>query len=376
MIDRPDWVAKIRESWNKAPIVWLSGVRRSGKTTLSRSFSKAKYLNCDLPSTAAILEDPEAFFSGLTQPELVLDEIHQLPDPSRILKIAADAFPDLRVLATGASTLAATQKFRDSLAGRKRSLTLVPVLLNEMQSFGVKDAQTRLFRGGLPPALLDTGNDESFYAEWLDSYYARDVQELFRVEKRSGFLKLLEILLRQSGGILDAVSLAKSSGLSRPTVLNYLEVFELTHVVHILRPYHGGGRQEILKQPKAYGFDTGFVRFVRGWSELSAEDLGLLWEHVILDLLLTLPLKEVHYWRTKQRHEIDFVIPQGRDACDAIECKWKASGAETRNFMAFRNEHAKGRNIIVSANQMETSTRKMEGLEFIFTNARDLISLF
>ncbi len=55
----------------------------------------------------------------------------------------------------------------------------------------------------------------------------------------------------------EAVSLAKSSGLSRPTVLNYLEVFQLTHVIRNLRPYHGGGRQEIPKQPKAYAFDTG-----------------------------------------------------------------------------------------------------------------------
>lgn len=375
MIDRPYWIGKIHENWKKAPIVWLSGVRRSGKTTLSRSFSKARYLNCDLPSTETLLEDPESFFSGLKQKELVLDEIHQLPDPSRILKIAADAFPGLRILATGSSTLAATQKFRDSLAGRKRSLTLLPVLLTEMESFGVKDIRERLFRGGLPPALLESGADESFYAEWLDSYYARDVQELFRVEKRTGFLKLLELLLRQSGGMIEAVSLAKASGLSRPTVLNYLEIFQLTHVVNILRPYHGGGRQEILKQPKAYGFDTGFVRFVRGWGELRDEDCGLLWEHVILDLLLTLPLKSVHYWRNKQQREIDFVLPRSRDECDAVECKWKSTGFDLQNFKAFRGEHPKGRNFVVISNQPETVTRKLNGMELVLTNARELISL-
>ena len=49
----------------------------------------------------------------------------------------------------------------------------------------------------------------------------------------------------------------------------------------ILRPYHGGGRREILHQPKAYGFDTGFVGWVRGWESLHEQEYGLLWEHVV-----------------------------------------------------------------------------------------------
>jgi hypothetical protein len=43
--------------------------------------------------------------------------------------------------------------------------------------------------------------------EWLDSYFARDVQELFRLEKRAGLLRVLELLLRQSGGMLDVSKL-------------------------------------------------------------------------------------------------------------------------------------------------------------------------
>ena len=51
---------------------------------------------------------------------IVLDEIHRLENPSEVLKIAADHFPHLRVLATGSSTLAARRKFRYTLTGRKR----------------------------------------------------------------------------------------------------------------------------------------------------------------------------------------------------------------------------------------------------------------
>jgi predicted AAA+ superfamily ATPase len=97
-------------AWRQAPILWLTGVRRAGKTVLARSLPEAEYLNCDLPSSAMRLADPEGFFRALDKPLLILDEVHQLPDPSRLLKIAADAYPDLKVLATGSSTLAATTK--------------------------------------------------------------------------------------------------------------------------------------------------------------------------------------------------------------------------------------------------------------------------
>src|SRR5450631_3877278 len=108
MVLRPVWLQRIEASWRKAPIVWLSGVRRVGKTTLAQTLEDAEVVNCDLPSSQRLLADPEAFYRSLDQPRLVLDEVHQLPDPSRLLKIGADAFPGLKILATGSSTLAAT----------------------------------------------------------------------------------------------------------------------------------------------------------------------------------------------------------------------------------------------------------------------------
>src|SRR5262245_46790482 len=125
---RPYWLERLNQTWKRAPIIWLSGVRRVGKTTLAREIPGALILNCDLPSTARRLEDPERFLASAEASVVVFDEIHQLPDPSRLLKIAADEFPHLKILATGSSTLSATQKFRDSLTGRKRQIHLLPVL--------------------------------------------------------------------------------------------------------------------------------------------------------------------------------------------------------------------------------------------------------
>jgi uncharacterized protein len=167
MVGRPIWVERLWRAWKQVSIVWLTGVRRVGKTVLAQSLPDAEYLNCDLPRTAERLDDPEGFFRSVRKPAVVLDEVHQLPDPSRLLKIAADAFPKIRILATGSSTLAATHKFRDSLTGRKRSVELVPVLFEESDAFGTHSLGDRLLRGGLPPALLANEARQEFYAEWF-----------------------------------------------------------------------------------------------------------------------------------------------------------------------------------------------------------------
>ncbi|MSU49527.1 MAG: ATP-binding protein [Opitutus sp.] len=372
MIERPLWHERLRHAWRQAPIVWLTGPRRVGKTVLAQSLPDTEFLNCDLPGVAERLRDPEGFFRSVKTRFVVLDEVHQLPDPSRLLKIGADEFPRLKILATGSSTLAATQKFRDSLTGRKRVVQFVPVLHEELPAFGVADTSERLLRGGLPPALLSAEPNPEFYGEWLDSYFARDVQELFRLEKRAGFLRVLELLLRQSGGMLDVSKLATESQISRPTVTNWLEIYQITHVAHLVRPFSAGGRREIVAQPKVFGFDTGLICHARGWDRLRPEDCGILWEHLVLDTLIAAGLPKVNFWRDKQQREVDFVIPRTRDAVDAIECKWNPGAFETRGLLAFREHYPKGRNYIVSPLNGPAYERAQAGMKITVVSPGDL----
>jgi predicted AAA+ superfamily ATPase len=311
MIKRPFWQARIAAAWREAPIAWLCGVRRSGKTTLAACLDAEQllYVNCDLPTVEDMVHDPQVFFRGCSKPMVVFDEIHQLRDPARVLKIGADLFPQLKILATGSSTLAASKKFRDTLTGRKRVVQLTPVLWDELAAFGVTPAQ-RLFHGGLPPALLAPSKQPALYREWLDSFFARDIQRLFGFRDMNRFNMLFEYLLQQSGGQFEVTKTATALGITRPTVENHVRALEITHAVSLVRPFHGGGQSELVKQPKVYAFDTGFVSFARGWDPLRQDDLGVLWEHLVLEHLQAhFPDTPVHYWRDKQGREVDLYWP-------------------------------------------------------------------
>lgn len=351
MYTRPFWIQRIGQAWKKRSIVWLSGVRRVGKTTLARMLPDTVYLNCDLPSVCRMLTDPESFYDGLKKgTTVVFDEVHRLDDPSRLLKIAADVYPHLKVLATGSSTLVATRKFRDSLTGRKHMIYLPPVLWMECPGeFGITGLDHRLLHGGLPESLLSQKKDAAFFSEWMDSFYARDIQELFGIRNRTGFMKLLHLLMRQSGGFVDYTNLAQLSALSRPTVKAHVEAMCAAHAVFLLPPFHGGGRREITQRPKCYAFDTGFVTFAKGWDSIREEDRGLLWEHLVLDTLRSsTENRTIYYWRDKTGREVDFVIKGNGRQVDAVECKINPDRFEPESLTVFREDYFEGRNYVVS----------------------------
>lgn len=367
---------RIEAAWQSRPVVWLSGVRRAGKTSLARMIPDTLFINCDLASSLRRLEDAESFFKSQPRKSIVvLDEVHRLPDPSNVLKIAADHFPKLRILAAGSSTLAATRKFRDSLTGRKWTVYLCPVLWDECRNqFGVQDLDKRLLHGGLPEPLLAKSKNPDFFSEWMDSYFARDISELFGVRDRTGFLNLLRLLLCQSGGLADISKLASEAEISRPTVKAHIEAMAVAHAVFLLRPFHGGGRREIVHRPKIYAFDTGFVTFTRGWDSVRDEDRGLLWEHLVLDTLRAAGFdSKIAYWRDKSGREIDFVLRRDDRNIDAIECKISPKNFDPELFKHFRSLYPYGKNWVVCPLEDETYVRQAGNIKIKFMSTRHIL---
>jgi predicted AAA+ superfamily ATPase len=321
-----------------------------GKTTLAHEIGDVAFFDCERPRVRRqIEEDPEGFLGQISGTRVVFDEVHRIAQPSELLKIAADYFPNLRVLATGSSTLGASHRFQDTLAGRKRQLHLPPVLYSELEGFGV-DLITRMFHGGLPENLMAERFPEKDFTEWLDAFWARDIQELFRLEKRDAFMRLLELLLNQSGQLCELNSLTSVCGASRQTLANYLGVLEATGAVSVLRPFSSNPRKEIVSMPKVYGFDTGFVCYARGWRDIRHEDYGGLWEHLVLDeLKVRFEPAQVYYWRDKQKRELDFVLARRGESPIAIECKWKWKSGQTTHFPAFQSIYPDARLILVTS---------------------------
>ncbi len=367
MVKRRFWIERIEQEWRRRSILWLRGVRRAGKTWLAQSLTSVEYFDCELPRVRRAMEDPEAFLHSLRGKRVVLDEVHRLPNPSELLKIAADHFPTVRILATGSSTLGASRRFRDTLAGRKTELWLTPMIEADLADFGDTDLPHRLLHGGLPPFFLSAELPERDFQEWMDAYWAKDIQELFRLERRASFQRFVELLLAQSGGIFEATRFAAPCEVSRTTITNYLAVLEATSVALVLRPFSSRRSNEIIAAPKVYGFDTGFVCAHRGWTELRPDDLGQLWEHYVLnELTAQLQTAGLRYWRDKQGHEVDLIwAPRGKSPT-AIECKWSARDFNPANLLVFARAYPKATLLVTTPDARPAFTRNYSGAEVQF----------
>ena len=144
-------------------------------------------------------------------------------------------------------------------------------------------------------------------------------------------------------------SLSQLSGLSRPTVKSHVGALSIAHAVFLLPPFHGGGRREIVRRPKCYAFDTGFITFVRGWDSIREDDRGILWEHLVLDYLRAgLDPGKLYFWRDKSDREVDFVIRRPRETVDVVECKISPDGLDVASLQSFRTIYPKGMNYVVS----------------------------
>lgn len=208
----------------------------------------------------------------------------------------------------------------------------------------------------------------------MDAYWAKDILELFRLERRHSFLRFVELLMGASGGLFEATRFARHGEVSRTTIANYLAVLEATFVVHVLRPFSRYRATEIVSAPKVYGFDTGFVCYYRGWHELRGEDMGLMWEHFVLnELQAHLQSRAIRYWRDKKGHEVDFIIARRGSPVLAIECKWSAADLDVEGLVAFLRRYPSARGYVAIDDIERPFVRRFEDLPVTLTNLPGLV---
>ena len=131
---------------------------------------------------------------------------------------------------------------------------------------------------------------------------------------------------------------------------------------------------EIVSAPKVYGFDTGFVCCHRGWHDMRREDMGALWEHIVLNELHgRLQTRDIRYWRDKRGHEIDFVIAPRGGSPTAIECKMTASDFDPTGIKAFRRQYPEGKNYAVAHDVDRGFRRTYDAAEVEFVSLPRLI---
>jgi uncharacterized protein len=308
-------------------MVFLTGPRQVGKTTLSRWLiekSGGQYLNFDISEDRRLIEmrqwSPRA-------PLLVLDEIHKMSDWKSWLKGVYDGKPiTQQLLVTGRARLDTFRQSGESLAGRFFGLRLHPISLREwceQTSTPPSDALTHLLeRGGFPEPCLaaDNAEAERWRRQYFDGLVRHDVLEFSRITEVNAIKLFAQMLRSRVGSPLSLASMARDLAVAPTTLKKYLDILEALYIVFVVRPWHNNIARSVLQAPKVYFYDTGLVDGDEGIRFENLVATSLL-KHV--QYLYDVEGKEVglHYIRTKDDAEVDFAVSHKNELTQLVECK-------------------------------------------------------
>lgn len=324
-------------------IIVLIGPRQVGKTTLLKEIIDerqldSKWINADEPDMRAALTNVTstqlAQLIG-TNKLIVIDEAQLIENIGRTLKLFADNFKDIQVIATGSSAFELRNKLNEPLTGRKKEFHLYPISYAEtMNHIGSIEAQrlleTRLIFGMYPEVVTNQGNEKIILQDLLSSYLYKDLLMYEGIQKPILLEKLLQALALQVGSEVSYHELGQLLGKVDPaTVEKYIDLLEKTYVIFRLNALSRNVRNEIKKGKKIYFWDNGVRNaLIKSFNPISLRnDIGALWENFIVSERMKANAYNknwvnTYFWRTTDQAEIDYIEEQNEHML-CVECKWR-----------------------------------------------------
>ena len=390
-----DLMERIERFRKRREIVIIQGPRRSGKTTLMKMIMRKTsgpkaFVNMDRYEEKEAFEKNPLRFVEKHLPErrgvLFLDEIQGCRDAGPGLKLIYDEMEEVKVYASGSSSLSLRWDVGKELVGRAAIFTLLTFNFHEFllsrdrglakiveeakKSLegtirGEDEPEEPLYSqeilplldeyvvwGGYPEVVLaEKDVKEEVLAGIVDLYLERDVAGYFGVEHGEKFLSFARLLAHSMGSPLSLSSLASGIGISYKTAERYLYILEQSFVVRRVPPFYSNLSTELRKAKKVYFLDTGARNWLVGnFLPISnREDAGKLLEAYVHRELME-KWKNVRYWRTAGGAEVDFVV-------EGVPLEVKTHGGVRRGFYSFLRAYKPPVAVVLSLGEFKIEKR-------------------
>lgn len=332
----------LKKDLGKMPALVLFGPRQVGKTTIAKELAASHpegfvYLDMELPSDRIKLSDMELFLTPLAGKIVIIDEVQLLPEIFPVLRSLIDKERRSgRFLLLGSASPDLLQQSAESLAGRVRYREMFPLTLEEA---GGAEVQNELwFRGGFPDAFMAESQQDAmdWQADFVRTYATRDMVMLGLPMPAMQIERLLQMIAHIHGQLINYSQLARSLGVSQPTVTNALQYLEQAMLIRTLKPWYANMGKRLVKTPKVYIRDTGMLHYLLGLDRyqqlLGHPQAGNSWEgFVIQQILAVLPRQfQPFFYRTSGGSELDLLLVKGNIPEYAIEIKLSTAPQLTR----------------------------------------------
>ena len=324
-------------------MVFLSGPRQVGKTTIGESLGKL-YLSWDDSAARRIIQEGQrAVFDkyGLgkaTEQDatVVFDEIHKYSRWKQFIKGFYDLYgKQLRIVATGSARMDIYKKGGDSMMGRYFPYRMHPFSVAELLEVSLPgeelvraprcledaDWNALLRFGGFPDPF--SKRDVRFSHRWnslrFDQLMTVDMRDLTKIGQLDVLASLARILSLRSGEQLVYKSLGGDVGVDEKTAKAWVKALKHLYFGFEVRPWFRNVENSIRKMPKWYLRDWAnisdegkraetfiachLLKAVEGWTDLGYGDF------------------ELGYLRDKAKREVDFIVVRDGEPWFLVEAK-------------------------------------------------------
>ena len=355
------------------PVVMVCGQRQVGKSTMLYHIKEEdrEYVSLDDINARRLAENDVGLFFETYGTKLLIDEFQRVPSILLEIKRIVDEKTLKGEETGGMFWLTGSQKFlmmkdvAESLAGRvavfdMAGLTAAEIEGRRFSAFSPEIADLKeqrkqcvpknihevfeaIFRGSMPKVITSDVSRERYYADYINTYLERDIKDLAQVGKLNEFYDFLVYMAARTAQELRYDEIARSIGVSAPTVKSWVAILERSGVIAMVRPFAPSLSKRLIKTPKMYFMDTGLCAYLCRWPnaetiENGAMDGAFLETYVVTEIIKNYynggKPAELYYYRDIDKKEVDLLIPVG-DKLYPIEIKKSKNPAHaTKNFSA------------------------------------------
>ncbi len=403
---------RLKKVLPKKEVISIVGPRQTGKTTLLKRIKEkldkkeqnVQFITFEKRADLDLFEEVEDFKRYYQDKDAILiDEFQYAENGGQKLKYLYDT-TDIKFIVTGSSSLDLVHKTGKYMVGRMFSFNLYPFSFREFlrykdknlldmltknfenplksfnpqKSFGKSINQKLenlleeyLIYGGYPRVVTGKEKEEKelVLESNLENYLQKEIKDLLNLASDKKLFNLAKTLATQIGELINYNNLSNVTELSYQKTKEHLNILEKTYILNLIRPFYTNKRTEITKNPVPYFIDTGFRNhLINDFRSFKLRnDKGALMENFVFMVLqrkTTSNLREINYWRSKSRAEVDFVI-QDEQKPIPIEVKYSKNPTPGKSFYSFLNKYDCKKSFILTNGVSKRIKKKGAEINFI-----------
>ena len=345
-------------------IIFLKGVRRSGKSTILLNHIQALiksgvpkenilFVNLEDPRFATSLslelleEIKKAYIYYLNpqeKPYIFLDEVQNIDEFEKWM-LKEYELKTSHLFATGSNSKLLSKEIGSSLSGRYLSIQVSPLSFKEYLLFHhiiivspynlisnkidiERHFEQYMLYGGFPKVVLteDIALKEAELKSYFDSILLRDIVARYKLDNFRILEQLSILLLSSISNSLSITKVKNRLNVSHDLASRYMEYLENTFMIQSVPLFDWSLQKQYVNPKKIYSVDTGLSKRV---SFEVGKRIGDMLENIVY-LELKRRYSEIYYFKTSQGYEVDFLIKQYEKITHIIQVSYQLSDEKTK----------------------------------------------